>query len=88
MDKVRVNDSTDEAASCVSSFPNSECHSTTAVEGKEDDLWGIIPQTSSAKLTEISEQTLTRLKYLAIWHIYETSTFVKIHSFLSLAQDC
>lgn len=88
MHKVRVNDSTDKAASCVSSFPNSGCQSTTAVEGKEDDLRGIKSQTSSAKHTEISEQTLTRLKYLAIWHIYETPTFVKIHSFLSLAQDC
>lgn len=54
MDRVRVNDSTEEAASCVSSFPNSGCHSITAVQGKEDDLWGLKPQTSSTRLREIS----------------------------------
>lgn len=60
MDRVKVNDNTEEAASCVSSLPNSGCHSVTAVEGKEDDLWGLKPQTSSTKLTEISQQALTR----------------------------
>lgn len=60
MDRVRVNDSTEETASCVYSFLNSGYHDITAVEGKEDDLWGLKPQTTTSRLTEISQQTLKR----------------------------
>lgn len=58
MDRVRVNDSTEETASCVYSFPNSGYHGVTAVEGKEDDLWGLKPQTSTSRIIETSQQTL------------------------------
>lgn len=56
MGRVRVNDSTEETASCVCSFPNSTYHGITAVEGKEDNLWGLKPQTSTSRLIELSQQ--------------------------------